>query len=111
MPPGLGFKQGQACPNAFSHHENGVTTSVHGDDFTSYGPKDALEWLEKSIGEAYDITIGPRLGPGPKDGRETRALNRTIRWCDDHIEYEADLARWRNLLWSAACRGTTQWQP
>ena len=49
-----------------------------------------MDRLEKPIGEAYEITIGPRLGPGPKDGKETRALNRIIRWCDDHIEYEAD---------------------
>ena len=67
----LGFKQGEACPNAFYHKGRGITTSVHGDDFTSSGSKPELDWLEGAIGEAYEITIGPRLGPGAKDAKET----------------------------------------
>ena len=86
----LGFRQGMACPNVFRHPDRKIVTSVHGDDFTSSGPADALDWLEKAIAESYDITIGPRLGPGPNDAKEARALNRIVRWVDDRIEYEAD---------------------
>jgi len=86
----LGFRQGLACPNVFRHPERGIVTSVHGDDFTSCGPKDALDWLEKAIAESYEITLGPRLGPGPDDAKEARALNRIIRWTSEGIEYEAD---------------------
>ena len=35
---GLGFTQGDACPNLFHHAERSTVTSVHGDDFTSGGP-------------------------------------------------------------------------
>ena len=86
----LGFCQGDACPNVFYHAVKKIVCSVHGDDFTSSGPANALDWLEKSIGEEYEITIQPRIGPGPQDAKEGRALNRVIRWCDGHIEYEAD---------------------
>ncbi len=47
----FGFTQGDACPNLFRHAEKGIVTSVHGDDFTSSGPKPALDWLEKCIAE------------------------------------------------------------
>ena len=43
---GLGFRQGDASPNVFYHSGRKIATSVHGDDFTSTGPSDALDWLE-----------------------------------------------------------------
>ena len=67
---GLGFKQGDASPNVFHHVEKGIVTSVHGDDFTSSGPSDALDWLEAGIAKNYEITISPRMGPGPDDAKE-----------------------------------------
>ena len=66
----LGFKQGQACPNAFGHPERGITTSVHGDDSTPSGPNSALDWLEEPIVEAYAITIGPGSGPATRTGKK-----------------------------------------
>jgi hypothetical protein len=71
----LGFTQGGACPNLFRHAEQGIVTSVHGDDFTSSGPATSLDWLEESIAGKYEITIEPRLGPGPADAKEGRVLN------------------------------------
>ena len=94
----LGFRQGASCPNVFHHESKQIACSVHGDDFTSSGPKPALDWLEKSIAEGYEITIGPRLGPGPNDAKEARSLNRVIRWCDDRIEYEADPRQVERLI-------------
>ena len=105
----LGFKQGEACPNAFYHKGRGITTSVHGDDFTSSGSKPELDWLEGAIGEAYEITIGPRLGPGANDAKETRALNRVIRWCDEHIEYEADPRQVERLVVECGLGEPTPW--
>ena len=35
----LGFVQGRASPCLFSHKARGLVTSVHGDDFTTAGPK------------------------------------------------------------------------
>ena len=66
----LGFRQGDASPNIFRHVSRLITTSVHGDDFTSCGPADALDWLEAAISEHYELTISPRMGPGPNDAKE-----------------------------------------
>ena len=86
----IGLKQGDACPNASHHPQRKIVTSAHGDDFTSSGPADSLDWMERVIGENYEVDIQPRIGPGPNDAKEARVLNRVIRWCEDRIEYEAD---------------------
>ncbi len=86
----LGFRQGESCPNVFHHREKCIVCSVHGDDFTSSGPKTSLDWFEAAIAQEYEISIGPRLGPGPGDAKEGRAIHCVIRWCDSHIEYEAE---------------------
>ena len=101
----LGFTQGDACPNLFRHAERGIVTSVHGDDFTSSGPADSLDWFEASITEQYEVTIEPRLGPGPTDAKEGRALNRVIRWCEDRIEYEADPRQVERLVAECGLEG------
>ena len=86
----LGFTQGVSCPNVFHHAERKIHTSVHGDDFTSEGGKLALDWFETEVANKYEITISPRLGPGPDDAKEGSCLNRIMRWCEGRIEYEAD---------------------
>ena len=86
----LGFRQGDASPNVFHHAERAIVTSVHGDDFTSCGPADSLDWLEAEMAHKYELTISPRMGPGPQDAKEGRVLNRVIRWCDGRLEYECD---------------------
>ena len=101
----LGFRQGDACPNLFYHSGRKVVTSVHGDDFTSSGPADALDWLEEMITKQYEISIEPRLGPGPLDAKESRVLNRVIRWCDDCIEYEADPRQVERLVAECGLQG------
>ena len=65
----MGFVQGTASPNVFRHHAREISCSAHGDDFTSSGPADALDWLEESIAKEYEISVGPRLGPGPNDAK------------------------------------------
>ena len=39
-----------------------MATSVHGDDFTTEGPKVALDWFKKKLEEKYELTEGARLG-------------------------------------------------
>ena len=85
---GLGFRQGDASPNVFRHQERQITTSVHGDDFTSSGPANALDWFEEALAEHYELTVSPRMGPGPRDAKEGRVLNRVIRWLEGPIDYE-----------------------
>ena len=53
-------------------------------------PSQSSTGFENSVGEKYEITIGPRLGPGPADAEEGRALIRIVREGDGFIEYDAD---------------------
>ena len=94
----VGFRQGAASPCVFVHREKGIATSVHGDDFTSAGPKCELDWFETTLKGHYELREGGRLGPGPNDMKELTVLNRVIRWVDGGIEYEADPRQAERLL-------------
>ena len=94
----LGFKQGIASPCVFWHSERRIICSVHGDDFTTAGPKSQLDWFETKLEEHYELTKGGRLGPGRDDAKEGRVLNRVIRWTSDGLEYEADPRQVERLL-------------
>ena len=94
----MGFEQGLASPNVSRHSAKKISFSVHGNDFTSSGPADALDWVETSIAAEYEISVGPRLGPGPNDAKQARALNRVITWHDGRIEYEADPRQAERLI-------------
>jgi hypothetical protein len=102
---GLGFVQGLSCPNVFHHPEKGIVCSVHGDDFTSCGAKPALDWMEQAIASNYEVTVGPRLGPGPEDAKEARVLNRVIRWNGNQLEYEADPRQLERLVADCGLEG------
>ena len=86
----LGFVQGKGSANVFQHREKQIALSVHGDDLTATGPKDALDWYEAAIPAEYDVKIHPRMNPGKDDAKEMRVFNRVITWHEAHIEYEAD---------------------
>ena len=96
---------GTSCANVFRNAEKKIHCSVHGDDFTSEGPKPALDWFEKSVAGKYEITVSPRLGPCPTDAKEGTCLNRVIRWCDGHIEYEADPRQAEKLIAECGLEG------
>ena len=95
---GLGFVQGLASPCMFHHPERGLVTSVHGDDFTTAGPKDSLDWFETELAAKYELSKGGRLGPAPEDDKQGLVLNRVIRWTENGIEYEADPRQAEKLL-------------
>ena len=94
----LGFVQGTSSANVFCQEQRQVAVSVHGDDFTACGPADSLDWYEQAVAAEYEISIGPRLGPGPGDDKQARVLNRVITWYDDRIEYEADPRQAERLI-------------
>ena len=76
----------------------GIASSVHGDDFTTTGPKVELDWFEKQLEGKYELRKGGRLGPGNKDSKEFLVLNRAIRWTEKGLEYEADPRQAERLL-------------
>jgi hypothetical protein len=82
----------------FSHPTRKLIVSVHGDDFTVAGPKDQLDWFEKSMRGRYELTVGGRLGPGAKDDKEATVLNRVVRWTEAGLTYEADPRQAEKLM-------------
>ena len=86
----IGLKQGAACPCLFINSERQLAVSVHGDDFTTAGPKCDIDWFERLLEDKYELKKGGRLGPGPDDTKELTVLNCVMRWVDGGVEYEAD---------------------
>ena len=80
------------------HKARSIATSVHGDDFTSAGPKAELDWLQSQLESKYELRLGGRLGPGDQDAKEILVLNRAIRWTEQGLEYEADPRQGERLL-------------
>ena len=63
----MGFERGQSSACVFWHKEKSIITSVHGDDFTTAGPKSALDWFKKELEKHYELKEAARLGPGRSD--------------------------------------------
>ena len=106
----LGFRQGTSFPNIFYHPERGIFTNVHGDDFTSAGPADQLDWFEASVAKQYEITSKPRPGPGEHDAKSGIVLNRVIRWCEESLEFEADPSKSSASSPSAGWMAQSRWR-
>ena len=102
----LGFVQGKSSANVFHHRQRRIALSVHGDDLTATGPKDALDWYEAAISSEYEVKIHPRMGPGKDDAKEMRVLNRVITWHEAHIEYEADPRQAERLVEECGLNGS-----
>ena len=50
---------------------------------------DQIKWIEEQLKSEYAIKVEV-LGPEPELSKEITILNRSIRWCGDKLEYEAD---------------------
>ena len=94
-----------SSPCLFVHHGKKIHTTVHGDDFTSTGGKLALDWLEMKLKEKYELTVGPRVGPGHSDAKEVTVLNRVIRWTEAGLELEADPRQAEKLIAECGLEG------
>ncbi len=94
----MGFVQGVSSPCVFRHPTKMLVASVHGDDFTTAGACEDLDWYEQAMAEHYECTIQPRIGPGPRDAKEGIVLNRVIRWTPEGLEYKADPRQAEKLI-------------
>ena len=65
----LGFVKGDASARTFRHALRGIVCSVHGDDFTSSGPKASLDWMKTSMEEKYELTSQHALAHPQKTTR------------------------------------------
>ena len=103
----MGFVQGISCACVFYHKERQLRTTVHGDDFTTTGPKVSQDWLEEELRRRYELTAAPRLGPGKDDAKEGLILNRVVRWTDSGLELEADPRQAEKLVDECGLTGAT----
>ena len=53
-----GFEQGRGCPCVFVHKAKELIVVVHGDDFTSLGTDENLDWLREKFSGVYEYNIG-----------------------------------------------------
>ena len=63
---------------------------VHGDDFTCLGWNLQLDWFREKIKDRFGVKYRGRIGPGDKEGKEMRILNRIVTWTEEGIRYEGD---------------------
>ena len=63
---------------------------IHGDAFTALGHEESLNWYRKGIEGQMSTKVKGRLGPGDKDMKVMRVLNRIVEWKENGITYEAD---------------------
>ena len=45
----MGFVRGESSACVFRHQEKQMICSVHGDDFTTAGPKASLDWFKEQL--------------------------------------------------------------
>ena len=83
------FRRGRASSCNFVHKKRNITMTVHGDDFLAVADLDQIEWIEEQLKSEYAIKAEVP-GPEPELSEEINILNRSIRWCGDTLEYEAD---------------------
>lgn len=70
------------------HRGRNSKLTVHGDDFLVVASCWQLKWVEARLKDEYDRKA-EMLGPEQGAKTEARILNRTLRWKQDKIEYEA----------------------
>ena len=110
----IGFQRGRAFHCNFVHKKRNIKMTVHGDDFLAVADLDQIKWIEEQLKSEYG-TKAEVLGPEQELSKEIKILNRSIRWCGDKLENEAD-SRHADLIIEEcevqSCRATkTPWNP
>ena len=86
----MGFVSGIASPCCFSHPTRQISLVVHGDDFTSLGLQEDLDWLERDLALHFELKIRGRIGEDCSGPPHIRILNRIVTLTKDGLVYEAD---------------------
>lgn len=86
----FGFRQGKASSCNFAHPKRDIQLKVHGDDFMVVADMKQMKWLEDNLKAEYE-TKCDILAPAGVEGavQEVSILNRSLRWKNGGIEYEA----------------------
>ena len=86
----MGFQSGTASPCCFYHPARRLHLVVHGDDFTTLGLKDDLNWMETELARHFELKIKGRLGENCEGPNQIRILNRIVTLTEEGLIYEAD---------------------
>ena len=100
-----GFIVGKKYPCVFYHPNRDISTVVHGDDFTSLAKESDLIWFRESLKRVFEIDDRGIMGPGERDIKEIRLLNRIVAWESTGIRYEADQRHAEILIESLGLTG------
>eukprot|EP00435_Cladocopium_sp_Y103_P064420 s364_g26.t1 len=85
-----GFTPGLGSPVLFVHTVRDIKVSVHGDDVTSLGSPEDLQWLKERFLDRYEIKFGGMLGDGDGDVQDVMILNRLVHYNSFETTIEAD---------------------
>ena len=93
-----GFKRGRGAPTVVYNKGTEIRVVVHGDDFTFSGTKAELDRMRRKMEEWYDIKDRGTMGGGEGEIKEVTIPERTMRWKEEGIEYEADAEHRAKLM-------------
>ena len=74
----------------FWHPKRNLSCSVHGDNFTTVGPKSSLDWFVDYFKSKQEIKKSARMSPTEEGDKEGRALDKIMRWTNAGIKCEGD---------------------
>ena len=86
----VGFARGVSSSCVFWHKERELRVVIHGDDFAILGWEKELDWFKRQLKKRFECKHRGRIGPGDKDDKSIRILNRVVEWTEEGISYEAD---------------------
>ena len=72
---GIGFTTGTSSPCILHHKDRDVRAVVHGDDFTMFGSRKALNWFKERIMDKFEIKYKGRMGEKEKDIKSVRIFS------------------------------------
>ena len=85
-----GLVKGKASTCLFWSKDGNLTAAVHGDDITVEGSRQNVEALTAAVEAKYEIKV-QMLGQDVDLLKEGKIINRSLRWTDRGIWWEADL--------------------
>ena len=91
----------------FRHIKRDIKLTVHCDDFLVVADEEQLHWLNNKMQEEYEIKFQV-MGPEKHLSQDVKILNRTLRWTQVGIEYEADLKHAGLIVKERKTPGITQ---
>ena len=108
----IGFVPSKFNPSLYCHLKDDIKVLVHGDDFVASGERSKILKFKEQLANRFTIkrnVVGSGASPAPRPGaasggakgamqeemieterKESRILNRIVRWTPSGWEYETD---------------------